>query len=577
MISKIQTKIAPPVFEDEEKSRIARLLNIISLSVIALLGGLAIANLVQEGLGTSAIGIGSVVALMFVVQFIMRRGYVKAAGLLLVAVSWLVLTYLAWQGDGVRDTALIAYVIIILLAGLLIGWHTGLVFAGFSILSGWGLAYAEVQNIKEFSLDAAYDIALDATVIFALVTIILALATVGLQNALKRARHHERSLEKSNRDLQALSDTLENRVADRTRGLELVAVLSEELISILNVEEMLSKLVNRLKSSFRYSYVLVYLFDDERTRLVLTAGSGGEGEKLMAGGHYILPDEDTTAVAQAARSHRTVKVDDIHQVESRLSTFALPNTRSEMAVPIILEGQVVGALDVQRSEAGAIDANDVNLLRPLVNQVAIAIRNARLFQQVETALSEAYEIQERYTEQAWDKAKMIQRGGEYQYVQPGVSPSATRGEEIFDEIFKDAVNKRGPVIAAFEAGDAGKQALVAPITLRDDVIGSLQLQSSADHQWAADDLEIIEAIIDQMGQTADNLRLFDETKERAGREQTLREITDKMRGAINLEELVKITAQELGQRFSAEYTLVDLGIDQFASPGDKSGNGHKLG
>ncbi|OQY26759.1 MAG: hypothetical protein B6243_13735, partial [Anaerolineaceae bacterium 4572_5.2] len=109
------------------------------------------------------------------------------------------------------------------------------------------------------------------------------------------------------------------------------------------------------------------------------------------------------------------------------------------------------------------------------------------------------------------------------------------------------------------------RAIVAPVKLRDTTIGALQVYPvEAGKTWSEDDLAVVETVIGELGRVAEGLRLFDETRRRAGREQTIREITEKMRAAPNLEALIQTTAQELGQRFSAEYALVDLGLEQSA-------------
>ncbi|MBI1877830.1 MAG: hypothetical protein HYR94_06320, partial [Chloroflexi bacterium] len=93
-------------------------------------------------------------------------------------------------------------------------------------------------------------------------------------------------------------------------------------------------------------------------------------------------------------------------------------------------------------------------------------------------------------------------------------------------------------------------------------IGALQIYPVSDDQtWTEDDLAVLEAVADQLAQTAENLRLFEETRERASREQTIREMTEKIRATSSLEELVKTAAVELGRCFSAKFALVELGIE----------------
>jgi GAF domain-containing protein len=121
----------------------------------------------------------------------------------------------------------------------------------------------------------------------------------------------------------------------------------------------------------------------------------------------------------------------------------------------------------------------------------------------------------------------------------------------------------------FDNDDAEMKSLVAPIKLREVTLGSLQLHTSGDgREWNEDDLAVIEAVIDQMAQTAESLRLFNETHSRASREQTIRQITEKMRATNSLEELIRTTATELGRRLSAGHAVVEVGIEQKADHKD---------
>ena len=103
-------------------------------------------------------------------------------------------------------------------------------------------------------------------------------------------------------------------------------------------------------------------------------------------------------------------------------------------------------------------------------------------------------------------------------------------------------------------------------------MGDIQLHAS-DQRVLNDENNraIIEAVLDQLAQSAENLRLFDETRQRAGREAAIREITDKLRAAPNIDSLLETAARELGARLGVRHTVLELGIDTVSSP-DSNGN-----
>ena len=200
-----------------------------------------------------------------------------------------------------------------------------------------------------------------------------------------------------------------------------------------------------------------------------------------------------------------------------------------------------------------------------------------MFSQVETALSEAYAAQKRYAEQSWEKSKVTPLGSQYLFVQPSVTLNEAK-EQAITRLQQQAWQQNFPVITSPNGDNSQEQALVVPINLHNKTIGALQLHhSNKDQSWTKDDLAVIEAIADQLAQTADSLRLFDETRQRASREQTIREITDKLQVAPNLDFLLETASRELAQRLGVGHIVMELGIEAEASQPSASNltkNGH---
>lgn len=373
--------------------------------------------------------------------------------------------------------------------------------------------------------------------------------------------------------LKDLYTTLEQRVSNRTQRLEIVATLSEQLSGILKLEDLLAQVVNQIKDRFDYYHAHIYLLDEMGQNLVVAEGVGEAGAVMKAKKHSIPLNAQTSLVARAARTAEIVTVDNVREAKDWLPNPLLPNTYSEMAVPIVLEGRVVGVLDVQQDRLAGLDEADANLLRSLVNQVAVAMRNARLFDEVETALAEAYATQERYTEQSWEKAKFTARRGRHHFARPD-TPVLTKAqiETLTGAKAQVLKQRRTLTLANNSTNNAEVNAVVTPVMLRDVPIGSLQIcSSSADQTWTEDDLEMIEAIAQELARAAENLRLFEETRERASYEQTVRQITDKLRTAPNLDALLETAARELGQHLGVRHTVLELGINP---TGDSNGSGH---
>jgi GAF domain-containing protein len=236
----------------------------------------------------------------------------------------------------------------------------------------------------------------------------------------------------------------------------------------------------------------------------------------------------------------------------------LPETRSEMALPLISRGRVIGALDVQSKEPEAFSDEDVAVLQTMADQVAVAVDNAQLWAEAQASLEEMEALQRRYVREQWAEYVSARAAPNYERTQPGVTPL---GDAVLAEV--EQAMAQGEVIVQSDGGDgAGQAALVAPISLRGEVIGALGLHEAENkRRWTDDEIALIEAVADQMALAIENARLFEQTQSRAARERLIRGITDRIRGAVDVESILQTTVQEIGKALGASHGLVRLGTE----------------
>jgi len=555
---------ASPIFpEDEDKTRSATILNIIGWSTIFVLTIILIIRTLQSqdvNLVEVNLVLIAVITATGLMLFLSHNGNVQAASFLLVATLWVGLTYIAWVADGIRDVTFFGYSIPILLAGLLLGWRGAAVITLLSIISGWGLAYAEITQLFSPTLDEPLNFARDVTGVFALMGVIIYLMITSLQNALNKSRSAAKELSTSNEELNELRVDLEKRVGERTAELkkratqlEAVSRVARTIASVQEIDTLLPAITKLVSQQFGFYHVGIFLLDQQRRNAVLSAANSQGGMRMLNRQHSLPLDSHSivgySTLNGEARIALDVGIDSVY-----FNNPDLPDTRSEMAIPLRVAGKVIGSLDVQSTEVNAFSQEDISVLTTLADQIAIAIENARLFGEARKALGESQAMFDKYTQQEWSNFARQAKPNGFVFDGKQVLPL-------------DNNVRREPIKAAIQTGglslEKASATIAIPIKFRGQTVGVLDVRSkNGQRHWKQEEIAMLEAAAERAALALENARLVEGAQRRAARERAIGDISTRIGAVSNLEAILQTAVEELGRKIggATEVTL-EIGSD----------------
>jgi GAF domain-containing protein/HAMP domain-containing protein len=361
---------------------------------------------------------------------------------------------------------------------------------------------------------------------------------------------------------------LEQRVAERTADVEAARQQSEkraqelqaisEISRIISTEqrlETLLALITRLVSErFDFYHVGIFLIDNARQFAVLQAANSEGGQRMLDRGHKLEIGQAGIVgnVAQTGQPRITL---DVGTDAVYFDNPDLPNTRSEMALPLNLRGQTIGVLDVQSLQPGAFNDSDLNTLGILADHVAVTIDNAHLFEQSQQALNELQSLYRQYQAQEWDA--FIKRETNIGYHQLPIGGRLLEQPIKYHEI-QDALQK-GEIRVNNNENGKSELSIVIPVKLRGQTIGVLSIKPPrTNHVWNQDEVNLMQAIADRLALALDNARLLQESQRRAAKEQKIGDVTAKIGASINMRSVLQTAVEELGRALPGSEVIIQF-------------------
>lgn len=306
------------------------------------------------------------------------------------------------------------------------------------------------------------------------------------------------------KQIRELITGLEDRVQERTRALETGAEISRQVTTILDVDELLPYVVNRLQSEFDFYHTHIYLVEEGSGDLVMAWGAGEVGRQLKERGHRLPAGQGI--VGTVASINEPFISNDVDKVLNFVRNPLLPNTKSELAVPLRKVDRVLGVLDIQSEQINRFSPEDISLMQSIANQTATAIDNARLLAETQVALAEVERLNRRLTRDSWIEVgkEATHRGYRFK------NGTITSDSELMLPPMKLAAQQKQLVKQIQGNNGGGEAELAVPLMLRGELIGVLGVKRGEQASWADEEVSAVEAVANQIALALENARLSEE-------------------------------------------------------------------
>ncbi|MBK8780777.1 MAG: PAS domain S-box protein [Anaerolineales bacterium] len=377
--------------------------------------------------------------------------------------------------------------------------------------------------------------------------------------SVERARLKE--VQEFNRELETLSAGLEQRVAERTKALATSTEVSRRLSTILDQKQLVAEVVKQVRNSFGYYHTQIYFYDEARENLVMAGGTGEAGRLMLEQFHKLAHGRGL--VGRAAESNKPILVADTAQNPEWLPNPLLPETRSEVTIPISIGDLVLGVLDVQHNVTDGLQREDVDALQSISNQVAVALQNIRQYRE-----SQQFKLG---IENSGDAVFVTDTKGTITYVN-------STFEKVYGYTRPEVIGNTPRIIKSGLLTAENYQAFWGALLSKNSITGEIVNRHKDGHLVYIAGTN--SAIVDDAGEIIGFLAVHHDITEqkhnqelltqRAQKQEALNSITQKIQSTTSVDAALQITARELGHALGMKATLVELNPE--ALTGKPKGN-----
>lgn len=359
--------------------------------------------------------------------------------------------------------------------------------------------------------------------------------------------------------------TRANELERRSRELEIIAEVGRDIAIIHDLDTMLNVASSLIRERFNFYHTAIFLVDERGEFAIIRSASGRWAQELLNQDHKfrIGAPGVVGGVTQTSQAQ-------IAEFPENTDPFAkdvqLSETRSEIGLPLRGKSLTIGVLDIHSTNEHAFTQRELQIFQILADQLAAAIDNAQLVRQIEEANNQLNLVVHSQTKQNWDNTLLYQNlAYEYDGFHIQAIPKSLPTHLI------NQLEDGKPVILRQEDinnndSKPTQSTLLVPLVLSGQVIGVVGLErEKSEIDWTSEDISIAQAAANRAAITLENARLLEESQRRASKEQTISEATSKISTALNVENILNITVEELERILGSSEVILQFNPEASSS------------
>jgi GAF domain-containing protein len=548
--------------QDVEKFRTILLQNYLNGSLI--LGTILLFINLYYSVQSKNIAISAILFILFGILFLATflRSLPPTLRIVLLVFDFYATGCFSLISSGLNSNAILYFFIAVIFLGILMKgswWIAGLLVFGLTIsLIGVliNLNFIRHGIYLENNNSLLYWITSLTILLFLMFVLVAPLSQyiINLRNKYLEFINNDRAITSENKSLLDRVTSLETE-ADRRRSRLIAArQISREISQQTSIDKLMSDAVDLIRSQFGFYHVGIFLADDKNEYAVLKAATGSVGSALISRNHRLRIREEGIVGYVVARGEPRIAVD-VGEDSAHFKNPDLPDTRSEMAVPLRVGPKIIGALDAQSDKENAFTTEDVDILQSIADQLAIAIDKASEISSLTRQVAELEQGYGLFTRGVW---RSHLRGSKntlnYSYMNDRLSSESQTHE------FDSEVLSGGNSILSenkLDNNESPESIFAVPIKIREQVLGVINIRFSG-KSVPVNLISLIETATNRLAIALENARLLEEIQERAEREHIVGEISSKVRSAQSIETILQTAVSELGKTLGVNEVSIQL-------------------